>query len=63
MKISEMRDMTIDELQGKSMSLSEELCKLKIQHGIRPLENTSTLNSMRKDIARIQTVITEKQQL
>ncbi len=62
MKISEMRDMTIDELQGKSTDLSEELCKLKIQHGIRPLENTSTLKSMRKDVARIQTVITEKQQ-
>ena len=62
MNISEMRDMTIEELQGKSTSLSEELCKLKIQHGIRPLENTSTLNTKRKDIARIQTVITEKQQ-
>lgn len=62
MKISELRDMTVDELQGKAINLSEELCKLKIQHGIRPLENPATLNSMRKDIARIQTVITEKQQ-
>lgn len=62
MKISELRDMTVDELQGKSINLSEELCKLKIQHGIRPLENPAILNSMRKNIARIQTVITEKQQ-
>lgn len=61
MKISEMRDMTIEELQGKAKDFSEEVCKLKIQHGIRPLENTSVLKNLRMKIARINTVINEKQ--
>jgi large subunit ribosomal protein L29 len=61
MKISEMRDMTIEELQGKATDFSEEICKLKIQHGIRPLENPSVLKNLRMKIARINTVINEKQ--
>ncbi|PLX47706.1 MAG: 50S ribosomal protein L29 [Desulfobulbaceae bacterium] len=61
MKISEIRDMTIEELQGKAADFSEELCKLKIQHGIRPLESPAVLTNLRKKIARINTVINEKQ--
>lgn len=61
MKISEMRDMTIDDLRGKVINFSEELCKLKIQHGIRPLENPTVLKNLRMKIARINTVINEKQ--
>lgn len=61
MKTSEMRDMTIEELQGKAADVSEELCKLKIQHGIRPLENPAVLQNLRKQVARINTVINEKQ--
>jgi large subunit ribosomal protein L29 len=61
MKISEMRDMTVDDLRGKVINFSEELCKLKIQHGIRPLENPTVLKNLRMKIARINTVINEKQ--
>ena len=61
MKISDMRDMTIEELQGKVVESSEELCKLTIQHGIRPLENPTVIKNLRKTIARISTVINEKQ--
>ena len=61
MKTSEMRDMTIEELQAKAVESSEELCKLKIQHGIRPLENPTVIKNLRKTIARISTVINEKQ--
>lgn len=62
MKISEMRDLSVDELQSKSLETSEELCKLKVQHAIRPLENPSVLKQLRKKVARLQTIITEKQQ-
>ncbi|MDR9501204.1 MAG: 50S ribosomal protein L29 [Desulfurivibrionaceae bacterium] len=61
MKISEMRDMTIDELRSKASDFSEEICKLKIQHGIRPLENPSVFKNLRMKIAQINTVINEKQ--
>ncbi len=62
MKPSEMRDLSIEELRSKSLESSEELCKLKIQHSIRPLENPSVLKQLRKTVARFQTIITEKQQ-
>ncbi|MEN8139966.1 MAG: 50S ribosomal protein L29 [Thermodesulfobacteriota bacterium] len=62
MKTSEIRDLSIDDLRAKSLEISEELCKLKIQHSIRPLENPARLKQLRKNVARLQTIITEKQQ-
>ncbi len=60
MKMSEIREMSIDELRARVESLEEELFKLKFQHGIRQLENTASLSALRKDIARVKTVINEK---
>lgn len=62
MKTSEMRDLSMEELQSKALESSEELAKLKVQHAIRPLENPAKLKQLRKTVARLQTVITEKQQ-
>ena len=61
MKTSEIRGLSLEALNTKEKDLGEELFKLKFQHGIRPLENTATLQSLKKDIARVKTVITEKQ--
>ena len=61
MKTSELQELPVNELHTKAHELYEELCKLKIQHGVRPLENTSTLKNLRKDIARVKTVISAKQ--
>jgi len=62
MKTSEMRDLSVAELRSKALETSEELCKLKIQHAIRPLENPAVLKQLRKTNAQLQTIITEKQQ-
>jgi large subunit ribosomal protein L29 len=48
--------MPIEEIANKEMALREELSKLSFQHKIRPLENSSRLSFLRKDIARIQTL-------
>lgn len=60
MKANELREKTVDELQTQVVDLSENLCKLRFQHGIRPLEDTAKLNMVRRDIARLKTVINEK---
>jgi len=59
MKMSEMRSMSTDDLQKKMVEMKEEISNLTFQHKIRPLENTSTLKQLRKDIARIKTLFNE----
>jgi large subunit ribosomal protein L29 len=60
MKAKELREKSIDDLQSTASDLAEEICKLKFQHGIRPLENTAKFAELKKEIARIKTVISEK---
>ncbi len=59
MKMSELRSMSTDDLQKKLVEMKEEISNLTFQHKIRPLENTSTLSKLRKDIARINTLFNE----
>ena len=59
MKMSELRSMSSDDLQKKLVEMKEEISNLTFQHKIRPLENTSTLKKLRKDIARINTLFNE----
>lgn len=60
MKMSEMRSMSTDDLQKKLVGLKDEISNLTFQHKIRPLENTSSIKELRKDIARINTLFNEK---
>lgn len=60
MKAKELRSMSAEELARKEQELREDYFKLKFQHGIRRLENPSRLARMRKDIARVQTVLNEQ---
>ncbi|MCK7508215.1 MAG: 50S ribosomal protein L29 [Desulfobacterales bacterium] len=61
MKISEVRGLGINELQIKNSELAEEMFRLKIRHASGQLESTATLGRLRKDIARIATVLKEKE--
>jgi len=61
MKIKEIRGHGINELQTKNRELAEELFRLKIRHASGQLESTATLGRIRKDIARIATVLKEKE--
>jgi large subunit ribosomal protein L29 len=59
MKPSELRKLSADELVKKQGDLTQELFNLKFQLHTGRLENTSKLRSIRKDIARVSTLITE----
>ena len=60
MKAAELRELSIADLAVKEKDLSEELFKLRFQHGIRPLENPAKLEQLKKDVARVKTVAGEK---
>ena len=61
MKINEIREMVMDELNRKNRDLVEELFRLRIRHASGQLEAPSALGRVRKDIARIRTVLKEKE--
>ena len=60
MKAEDIRKMSEEELLKKESELREELGNLVFQHELRPLEDTSRLKLIKKDIARIKTVMNEK---
>ena len=60
MKVNEIRELSQDALSAKVRELSEELFRIKFQHSIRPLENTSKIRLLKKDIAKVKTILKEK---
>ena len=60
MKVKELRDMTADQLQAKLKELKSELFNLRFQHAINQLENPHKISDVKKDIARVMTVLQEK---
>ena len=61
MKIAELRDKNENELQQTLKDLKEELFNLRFQHAINQLDNPMRIHSVKKDIARVMTIIREKQ--
>jgi large subunit ribosomal protein L29 len=62
MKTSEIRELGMDEILRKRDELKEALFNLRFQHGIGQLENTARLKQTKLDIARVETILKEKQQ-
>jgi len=60
-KIKEIRDLGPDELRQKNKELVEELFKLRLRHTSGQLESLAMMRSVRKNIARIMTVIKERE--
>ncbi|MCH3971245.1 MAG: 50S ribosomal protein L29 [Oscillospiraceae bacterium] len=57
MKASEVREMTTAELESKLKDLKEELFNLRFQLAINQLDNPMRISAVKKDIARIKTVM------
>ena len=55
MKISEFKDMTLTELTAKGRDLRQEMFNLRLQQASSQLEKPARLRTLRKDIARIET--------
>ena len=61
MKTSEIREMSLDEMQRKAADLKEELFNLRFQHEIGQLENPMKMKQTKRDIARIKTIVKESE--
>lgn len=61
MKASEIRDLSVEELQSKASELEQELFNLRFQLHTGHLENSAKLSQIRKDVARVKTVLNQKQ--
>ena len=60
MKANELRDLSTDELSKKATELSQELFNLRFQLHTGHLENTARVKQVRRDIARVETVLRQK---
>ena len=61
MKASEIREMTAEELNQKLTDLKAELFNLRFQLAINQLDNPMRMSAVKKDIARVKTVIRENE--
>ncbi len=60
MKAKELRNLSSEELAAKLKELKEELFNLRFQNAINQLENTHRIADVKKDIARVMTILHEK---
>ncbi len=61
MKVSEIRDLTTEELNTKLGDLKKDLFNLRLELATNQLNNTNRISEVKRDIARVYTVIREKQ--
>ena len=61
MKADKVREMSAEELNAKERELSEQLFKLRFQKSIGQLDNALRIRETRRDIARVKTVLRQKQ--
>lgn len=61
MKAKELRDMTNEELNAKLKSLKQELFNLRFSNATGQLSNPMQLNTCKKDIAKVKTILTERE--
>jgi large subunit ribosomal protein L29 len=61
MKVTEFRDLAINELQQRAREMDDQLFRLRIQKSMGQLEAAHKLKALRRDLARVRTVLREKE--
>ena len=61
MKASELRELSVEKLQRKLTELKEELFNLRFQLAVNQLENSSRIGAVKKDIARVSTILRQRE--
>ncbi len=61
MKVNEMRSMSATELEKTLLSLKKDLFNLRMQHATNHLDNPTRISAVRRDIARVKTVIRSRE--
>ena len=60
MKVAEIRELTVDELRAREKELDDQLFRLRIQKSMGQLEAPAKVRGVRRDLARVKTVLREK---
>ena len=60
MKVTEVRDLTVDELRQREKDMDDQLFRLRIQKSMGQLEAPAKVVTLRRDLARIKTILREK---
>ena len=61
MKAKELRAMSVADLEAKAADLKKDLFMLRMQHATNHLDNPTKISAVRRDIARVKTILREKQ--
>jgi large subunit ribosomal protein L29 len=61
MKMAEIRDLAVDELRQREKEMDDQLFRLRIQKSMGQLEAAHKLKSVRRDLARVKTMLREKE--
>ena len=61
MKIGEFRDLTADELRQREKDMDDQLFRLRIQKSMGQIEAANKLKGVRRDLARVKTILREKE--
>ena len=61
MKTAEIRDLGVDELRTKERDLDDQLFRLRIQKSMGQLEAPAKVREVRRDLAKVKTILREKQ--
>ena len=60
-EINQVRELSVEKLEEKLQELKKDLFMLRMQHATNQLDNPLQINTVKKDIARIKTIIREKE--
>jgi large subunit ribosomal protein L29 len=60
MKVNEIRDLSPDELQARERELDDQLFRMRIQKSMGQLEAPVKIRGVRRDLARVKTILTQK---
>ena len=61
MKSKEVRELSVEQLNSKLMELKKDLFNLRLQHATNQLDNPLKIGEVKRDIARVKTVLRERQ--
>jgi large subunit ribosomal protein L29 len=62
MKVTELRELTVDDLRARVKELDDQLFRLRMQKSMGQLEAPAKVRDVRKDLARMKTILREKEQ-
>ena len=61
MKASDVRELSVEEIQSKMADAQEELFRLRFRGATQQIENPALIKSLRRDIARMRTILRERE--